>query len=272
MQYTTDAYLITCLTNLHAGSGDTNFGVVDNLVQRDPITNIPVIHASSLKGAIREYFQHLKDTGELSGKTTIDYIFGSDTQRDKGTSSNVGHFKFFQADLVSLPVRSNKEPFFRASTHEVIKSIEEKAKQLGLKSFSLDRPKDQPKEKQPIVFEAKFDGCRLDMYKATGKDQKPGLAHLGGNPALFHYNDFKQLIKKLPVIARNKLENGESKNLWYEEVVPRESRFIFFVSRPNTEDGEEAIMVFDEKTSHESIQIGANASIGYGFTKIEKIS
>ena len=32
---------------------------------------------------------------------------------------------------------------------------------------------------------------------------------------------FKKI--ELPVLARNKLDNGISKNLWYEQVVPHES-------------------------------------------------
>jgi CRISPR-associated protein Cmr4 len=47
--YNNKAYIIKTKTNLHVGSGDINFGIVDNEVQRDTITNLPVINASSLK-------------------------------------------------------------------------------------------------------------------------------------------------------------------------------------------------------------------------------
>ncbi|MDP3829955.1 MAG: hypothetical protein Q8Q47_01715, partial [Ignavibacteriaceae bacterium] len=92
----------------------------------------------------------------------------------------------------------------------------------------------------------------------------------GNDPALFHDDDFKELVKHLPVIARNQLENGESKNLWYEEVVPRESRFVFFVSK--LESTELDLSDFDTKIQEKVIQIGGNASIGYGYTKIKKLS
>ncbi|MBK9227470.1 MAG: hypothetical protein IPL67_10560 [Ignavibacteria bacterium] len=85
--------------------------------------------------------------------------------------------------------------------------------------------------------------------------------------ALIEENDFKEIARRLPVIARNKLENGESKNLWYEEVVPRESRFIFFTAKDD-----EYCVEFDEVLTMDTIQIGANASIGYGYVKISKIS
>jgi CRISPR-associated protein Cmr4 len=89
---------------------------------------------------------------------------------------------------------------------------------------------------------------------------------LGNNIALFHEDDFKELANNLPVIARNHLENGQSTNLWYEEIVPRESRFYFILGF-----GESNHHEFETKIRKGIVQIGGNASIGYGFTKIEKI-
>lgn len=47
------AYL-SCLTNLHVGSGEANFNIVDREVETDPVTGLPIIHASGLKGALRD--------------------------------------------------------------------------------------------------------------------------------------------------------------------------------------------------------------------------
>ena len=55
------AYKIDCITNLHVGSGDLNYNIVDNEVERDAVTGYPVIHASGLKGALREHFSKKKD-------------------------------------------------------------------------------------------------------------------------------------------------------------------------------------------------------------------
>ncbi|MCD4675191.1 MAG: hypothetical protein K8S18_04240 [Desulfobacula sp.] len=55
---TTTFYKIRTITNLHVGAGDANYGVIDNLVQRDVVTGLPVIHGSSLKGAIREFYEY----------------------------------------------------------------------------------------------------------------------------------------------------------------------------------------------------------------------
>ena len=54
---TTRMYVINTLSNMHVGSGEVNYGVIDNLIQRDSVTNLPNINSSGLKGAIREYFK-----------------------------------------------------------------------------------------------------------------------------------------------------------------------------------------------------------------------
>ena len=50
---TTRMYVINTLSNMHVGSGEVNYGVIDNLIQRDSVTNLPNINYSGLKGAIR---------------------------------------------------------------------------------------------------------------------------------------------------------------------------------------------------------------------------
>lgn len=263
MSYKTDAYLITCLTNMHVGSGEANYGVVDNLVQRDPITEIPVIHSSSLKGALREFFKEVW----AENPPKLNHVFGADTSRDHEAESGIGHYKFFDANLIVLPVRSNKQPFYSSTSDYVLKEINNKADLLNI---SLDvNPFDtiEITESTPRVAD-NLNPVLEDYQAANGLVLKAGARnHIGDNPALFYQNDFKELCKHLPVIARNHLENGQSKNLFYEEVVPRESRFVFFISKD-----EEYRDDFDCLINQKIIQIGGNASIGYGYTKIEKIS
>jgi CRISPR-associated protein Cmr4 len=67
----------------------------------------------------------------------------------------------------------------------------------------------------------------------------------------------------LPVMARNCLENGQSKNLWYEEVVPYKSVFYQLIITPD----EQMELPLEE----EPIQFGGNGSIGCGFIRIRKL-
>jgi len=264
MIYKTDAYLITCLTNMHAGSGDSNYGVIDNLVQRDPLNEIPIVNSSSLKGALREFF---KDKwGENDDK--LNWVFGPDPSRNSSSQSNIGNYRFFEATLLVLPVRSNLKPFFRGTAKFLLEDINLKAKALGLDKFNIDPMNGTDVTKESAVVET-GNSCNIeDVNAIDGLTINTNIKNnLGENIALFHTDDFKELSKRLPVIARNQLVNGESKNLWYEEVVPRESRFVFFVSKTDQYADD-----FDKAFKDKLIQIGANASIGYGFTNIQKIS
>ena len=79
---------------------------------------------------------------------------------------------------------------------------------------------------------------------------------------------FKNASEELPVVARNQLDNGESQNLWYEELVPHESVFGFMVQIPiDLSDGENLNFNcdFTEHLNNKVIQIGANATVGYGY-------
>lgn len=244
----TKAYLITCLTNMHVGAGGTNYDVIDNQVQRDVTTNLPTINASSLKGALREFFKN--KWGEKDDK--LNHIFGK--------QDGIGHYNFFSADLISLPVRAKNKAFYNATSPFLLSRINDLADNLGLGKIINNEEtatNDAPKTANGNDL--------LEDWKATS-----GLTladeNIGNNIALFSERDFKRLAKKLPVIARNQLDNGESKNLFYEEVVPRETRFVFFVVQDNKFNKE-----FEDELKKDVIQIGANGSIGYGFCKITEI-
>ena len=264
-----DLYIITTLSNMHVGSGDVNFDIIDNQIQRDPITTLPNINSSSLKGAFRE-------ASKDSQYTT--YIFGP--ENDDNDSHQTGALHFFEASLLSRPVRSNKRAYFMATSKGVIKSF------LDLiKNFDIDIEKDikdsletlleiEVSEGKAKIFE-NIDGVILEDIKAsyTKLDTSKLTPLLGENIALFSDEDFKKL--EIPIVARNALENGISKNLWYEEIMPKMSRFYFTIAKPtNLDDTDrEKLSKFEERFDNTTnIQIGAGKSIGYGYCQIKKVS
>jgi CRISPR-associated protein Cmr4 len=125
-------------------------------------------------------------------------------------------------------------------------------------------------EEKAICFDEAVHGAAVEFYDVKAVLQtipKDSLAVLknwiGNNPVLVNNEVFqKNITEKLPVIARNNLENGQSTNLWYEEIVPRETVFYTFISAP---EGNRKIE-FDKSV----LQIGANASVGYGFSEMYK--
>jgi CRISPR/Cas system CMR subunit Cmr4 (Cas7 group RAMP superfamily) len=66
----------------------------------------------------------------------------------------------------------------------------------------------------------------------------------------------------LPIIARNAL--GVNTNLWYEQVVPSETIFYAIIQEPNS--------TLKDCMNGKIIQIGANATIGYGYCEFRCIA
>lgn len=219
-------FKIEALSNLHVGNGEINYGLIDNLIQRDPITELPNINSSSLKGALREYYKHTKKDKKL-----VDLIFGSDP-KDKDNRKQ-GSVRFFEAEIVAIPVRDDKIPYVMVTSDKTIKALNHR-----IKSFDLAVP--------------------------------ANIKELLGNPVEESFEKFKEICsdEELPVISRNYLENGQSANLWYEQVLPKHSVLVFAILG---EDNDDAFKTFCSDLNGTQVQIGANATIGYGFCKITEI-
>lgn len=294
--YKNKAYIIKTKTNLHAGSGDTNFGIVDNQVQRDTISNLPVINASSLKGAIRDHFkEELAQSNDLPIDSdfvkpfVFKTIFGDEQKELDGDDSKTynklpkqGLVKFIDAKLLFLPLRSNNKPFFHVTSISILKEAQSFLESFGIK-LEFDNIETNNKSvvvgnENAIVEDVECSFIQADISK---------IRNIFGieNLAIFNDEDFNEAVSNLPVLARNALDNGKSVNLWYEEVLPRESiLYIVLCYYNNLDDStsdsrgktdkkkfEMAYKLFEEKLLKDNIQIGANASIGYGITKFSKL-
>jgi CRISPR-associated protein Cmr4 len=236
---------------MHVGSGDNIYGIVDKQVQRDSITNTPVIHSSSLKGALREYFEECQGW-KKNKNINLEKIFGS----DKGSQNlKQGEVRFFEAKLISIPVRGlSSHPFFRCTSDSLINEYNNSKKIFALPGNELSSATgNEACETEFGNFNMLTDG---------------GIAGYNGINAGIKLHS--EILKSLPIVARNSLENGQSENLWYEEIIPRESRFYFVLGIPV--DYSDFTSVFDDQIDGKIVQIGANASVGYGFCKITKIS
>lgn len=262
-------YRIDCLTNMHVGSGDVNYNIVDNEVEKDPVLGVPTIHSSGIKGALRVYFE------ERLGKDDpqIKRIFGTlqNTSKEKPETSTPGAYKFFNASLIARPLRvsSGNSAFVNVTSDEVLNTFLSFLKNVGITEVGgtalpemVKLPGDQASFWASASSCVEVEGLTTQTIdKATSKDLYTALNTLiGNNFSITAHQNFKSF--DLPVLARNQLENGISKNLWYEEVVPHQSVFYCVVLTPEQDEP----LAFEEM-----VQIGGNASIGYGFTKITKV-
>jgi CRISPR-associated protein Cmr4 len=296
-KYQVALFSIRALSNLHAGSASENYGIIDNLVQRDAATGFPCINASSLKGALREYFRNYLASDD-KGKEMITYIFGLDkkdgdantedqseaetSDQDSPKKKNfeekqiAGAYRFLSADLLSIPLRGLEKPFFNASCPWLLENLHQ---QLCLFDRKLKDPWLQKLTAAKREAAIHFGGgtAEVDLDNVTlqdvGKPDHLSQAEkvLGDSIALLSDGELAELVSdfRLPVIARNNLEDGRSANLWYEQVLPRETRMAFFVLYPKGK--EKQFEAFKAAIEAFPVQIGANASVGYGFCSIEEI-
>jgi len=260
-------WLITAKTNLHVGNENTSsYGLIDKSVQRDVVTGLPCINGSSLKGALNEFMSHIlnKDTDFLIQVFGSDKVANDENKRKKDVQK--GAFSFFDAKLLTIPVQSNNRLFYRATSPGVLKDFVD---QLNLFGNEYEEYKFDYDLLSPAVFTE--EETELGDYKANKQEKNELVKRLeeliGTDIALFNDADFKELCSddNLPIIARNKLDNGESKNLWYEQIVPQETVFYsVFLSTDNTNLKD----LLDDKI----VQIGANATIGMGYCKFKLLN
>lgn len=268
-----NVYLIRAISNLHVGSGEGDFSIVDKQVQRDPVTGLPAIHASGIKGALREAMEYEANTNnDNAQKASIVSIFGADPKRKDGKIQQ-GLNNFFDGKLLALPIRSSHHFFYVATCPSLLKTLI-----ADLTTFSNDHAKIKHLETlsaiqiergAPKYFGNGAGQITLEDWTASHNTAPiNGLSDLlGDRIALLHDDDFQTLANELPIIARNYLENGISKNLWYEEVVPREARFYTMISRHADKDDLNAFL----KTKDNLVQLGANATVGYGLCEFKTI-
>ncbi len=226
-------YEMKCLTNLHAGSGEANYSIIDNEVQRDSVTGYPTIFSSGIKGAIREYFKR-----HGLSESCAEYIdmFGSeqgDVQNEKKAGTKPGYLKFTQAHLYAFPRRA----------------------EAGEAAYQMTTTNTAEKE-------------LTDFLSVIGvqDEKKPCEAKVAGE------EEFRKLMNHLPVTARNQLQKGISQNLWYEEIVPHETVFWFAVlydggAKTDVLTSFDSSLLTDGKAV---IQFGADASIGDGICLVKK--
>ncbi|MDR3259722.1 MAG: type III-B CRISPR module RAMP protein Cmr4 [Fusobacteriaceae bacterium] len=252
-------FKIECVTNLHVGSGEANYNIIDNEVQKDVVlTDVPAIYSSGVKGALREHFSTVWNIeNNITNKNKIKKIFGN----DDGESTQ-GTYKFFGAKLIARPLRvsSGNKPYLLTTSNDILKDFSDFMDGLGLSNFfkfselKLDKSK----------FGANVSGFELEGEKVVKYELNEinAIKKLIGNDFAIA-NSLRDY--DLPVVARNVLENGKSKNLWYEEIVPHKSIFYSVVMIP---DNEEIELKFKPD---EPVQFGGNATIGQGYTKITQV-
>lgn len=223
-----NVWFITAKTNLHVGNENTSsYGLIDLAIQRNATTNLPCINSSSLKGALNEYASQGNNGNEIIAADKRRDIFGCD-KIGKGDTKK-GLYTFFDANILFLPKQSDTQLYELVTCDAVLNRFFQQVE---------------------LITGEKLTEQNLECfaYKKVSDE------------------DFIDLCSddNLPIIARNVLENGESKNLWYEQVLPAETVLYTLIDGRNDNTLETAI-------NNKIVQIGAGATIGYGYCKFTNL-
>ena len=295
--YNNKLYIIKTLSNLHVGGSDENYSIVDKQVQKDNLTGYPTVHASSFKGAMREYIknlevnkQDLKQDGSAAegmadaGDGIIYTVFGQEPKSDSTNQkkAKAGHVIFSEPKLLSLPVRTSEKSFMHAICPKLIEMYNDTSEVYELSSYIKEFTAD---DIGYYCAEDDFTGELVAEEYSFKLNRNEALSvledYIGKNVILLSNSQFEVIAKALPVIARNHLENGESKNLFYEEVVPREATFYVTLQYPNDKimsmeprdnKSQKNINGFAKNIENIKFYLGANTSIGYGLCELKQIS
>lgn len=257
----TAVYLLKCLTNMHVGNGEESYNIIDNEVEKDVVTGNPAIYSSGIKGSLLQHFRTQTDVS----KEIIEYIFGNEFG---GPIVKEGHFKFLQAQLLARPMRVSRgdAAYAMVTTNEILHSFIEHMETFGSQKSENDLLKEIPQNGYDFAVMKSSKIKEIEGYpveKILKENTFPAKLQLTDNLAIASSSIFQSI--DLPVLARNCLENGTSKNLWYEQIVPHESLFYMTVLYPDDCDKFEC---FNKIVTNNIVQFGGSASVGYGYTKI----
>ena len=257
-------YQFTCLTNLHVGSGEINYNVVDNEVECDPTNGLPMIHASGVKGAIREHFAE-----QQMNEAQITRIFGAPPRQKEAITA--GSYRFMDAGFLCRPMRvanSAAMASINVVSFDSLNRFLELLNAFRVNPFDISRIDADPSVFGDAQFLTNYTQESIRVEDENTKAMPSALAEQIGKLSSVIGNHFA-LVRSfdnypLPVLARNQLVKGESKNLWYEQVVPHGSVFYELILTPDAG--------MDLPLEEHIIQFGGNATIGCGFVQIAKLT
>ncbi|MFA0747015.1 type III-B CRISPR module RAMP protein Cmr4 [Fervidibacter sp.] len=284
-----------CETPVHAGTG-TSLSIVDLPIQRERITGLPIVQASSLKGVLRGEVERLK------GKQIAEALFGPETQR---AHEHAGCVSPHDARLLLFPIRSLVGVFTWATCPFVLERFKREMIAAGFQiGWQVPNPansqqalvahddtivadgkvvleefafKAQPSEETKSIAEwlAKNAFPQSPEYKPF-RDWLPQRFVILPDDA---FRDFTQLATE--VIARIRLK-PETKTvaegaLWTEEHLPSETLLYapIFVSKPLAPNADQlgltdsdAVLQALSDLRLDRLQIGGDETVGRGIVKV----
>ncbi len=260
-------YRVKCITNLHVGDGESNYNIIDNQIERDPVNNYPVIFSTGVKGALREHF-----VGSGVPSTDIDFIFGKGKNAEETEQGNV---KFTNAYLLAIPMRASKgsKSFYMVTSPGMLEQLF--VLEESLRRIEYVEAREEIKNLKECITNSNEESISVEGCEPVSKKAEKSLKDFldgwfGKDVDVIIVTEDIMRKHRYPVQARNCLNNGKSENLWYEEYVPHGAIFYFYtLAMPPVENG--VTKFFDSIKKYPLAQFGANATVGFGLARVEEV-
>lgn len=285
-------------TPLHAGSG-RGLGAVDLPIQRERVTNYPLVQASGIKGALRsECKKRAKDD------TCIKFVFGPDTTN---ASEHAGALAPGDARILLFPVRSLAGVFAWTTSVEVLARLQRDARAVR-EELTWQLPK-SPEKKNVLVSpkSAVIAGGKVVLeefaFEVTEDKSVTEIAKWLVDNALPQGNEYNYWRDKLPtrlvilpeeafrdftqysveVVTRVAL-NSETKTVaegpWTEEHLPVDTLLYSPLvataprkakkenSSSDLKSGKEVLEFVAKHLDQQRIQLGGDETVGRGWVAL----
>jgi CRISPR-associated protein Cmr4 len=292
-----------CETPVHAGTG-TSLSIVDLPIQRERITGLPIVQASSLKGVLRaETLSILKRKGEQNAEEKVKVLFGPEPKPGQA-SDHAGCVSPHDARLLLFPIRSLVGVFAWATCPFVLERFKREMIAAGFQiGWQVPNPansqqalvahddtivadgkvvleefafKAQPSEETKSIAEwlAKNAFPQSPEYKPF-RDWLPKRFVILPDDA---FRDFTQLATEIQTRVQLKKETktvGEGP--WFEEHLPSETLLYapIFVSKPLAPNANQlgltdsdAVLQALSDLRLDRLQIGGDETVGRGIVKV----
>lgn len=282
-------YWLHTLTPLHVGAG-RGVGFIDLPIQREKITNWPVVPGSAVKGVLADKHEATDD------KRKTDDLLGAAFGRAGDESSNAGALVLADARIVCLPVRSFHGTFAWVTCPDVLRRLKREMDAARAQSQdtlpepdpgSVCLPKDPQsalKDSGRVYFEeidlvAKDDESAAKWAKVLAEAVFPGDGawqdQFKSRFAVVHSDVFNFLCDTGTEVNAHVRLLDQQKTvakgaLWYEECLPAETILAGTVWCDRVfgggDNGKKTPTEITKKfvSGEHSLQIGGKATVGKG--------
>jgi len=295
---TTALAALYTLTPLHVGTGQAT-GAIDLPVARESHTGLPIVPATALKGVWRDVFEQLDD------QKRVERLFGPELKQDSSGSLQAGGLVLTEAHCLALPLRSASIPFVYATSLLVLERLVRNLDAFGVRLlenfretiaglqpdrvYVADKDQDNTNllvedlffQEKEVFFSSRLQEVAQGLAGLLPEQEKETRARLVRNLVLLPDGEFSALVDQaLPVQARihlgdNKSASADGGNLWYEESVPADTLFAYFLrNRPGHKDGDPVQDFLDAVTDagrSRTLQIGGNETVGQGWFAVTQL-